>query len=130
MLPYLILIYAVIIISLLVIFYLVKYTFSQDTGTSQMQEISTYIKEGAMAFIKRQYKTISILSILALFLIILCNYIGNSLKRFWHCYIYIFTYRYSIHSRCILFCFIRLYWNVYGSQFKCKSCCWCKKRFK
>ena len=81
MLPYLILIYAVIIISLLVIFYLVKYTFSQDTGTSQMQEISNYIKEGAMAFIKRQYKTISILSILALFLIILSNYLGNSSQK-------------------------------------------------
>lgn len=78
MLPYLILIYAVIIISLLVIFYLVKYTFSQDTGTSQMQEISNYIKEGAMAFIKRQYKTIFILSILALLLIMLSNYLGNS----------------------------------------------------
>jgi K(+)-stimulated pyrophosphate-energized sodium pump len=78
MLPYLILIYAVIIISLLVIFYLVKYTFSQDTGTSQMQEISNYIKEGAMAFIKRQYKTIFVLSILALLLIMLSNYLGNS----------------------------------------------------
>jgi len=81
MLPYLILIYAVVIISLLVIFYLVKYTFSQDTGTSQMQEISNYIKEGAMAFIKRQYKTIFVLSILALLLIMLSNYLGNSSKN-------------------------------------------------
>lgn len=78
MLPYLLLIYTVIIISLLVIFYLVKYTFSQDAGTSQMQEISNYIKEGAMAFIKRQYKTIFVLSILALLLIMLSNYLGNS----------------------------------------------------
>jgi K(+)-stimulated pyrophosphate-energized sodium pump len=45
-----------------------------------MQEISTYIKEGAMAFIKRQYKTIAILSLLALFLIIFCNYLGNLSK--------------------------------------------------
>jgi K(+)-stimulated pyrophosphate-energized sodium pump len=78
MLPYLTIIYTVIIISLLVIFYLVKYIFSQDRGTNQMQEISNYIKEGAMAFIKRQYKTISVLSILALFLIMLSNYLGNS----------------------------------------------------
>ena len=80
MMSYFILIYGVIIISLIVIVHLVKYTFSQDTGTDEMQEISNYIKEGAMAFIKRQYKTISILSIITLFLIILCNYIGNSSK--------------------------------------------------
>lgn len=80
MMSYFILIYGVIIISLFVIVYLVKYTFSQDTGTDKMQEISTYIKEGAMAFIKRQYKTISILSIITLFLIIICIYMGNSSK--------------------------------------------------
>ena len=80
MMSYFILIYGVLIISLFVIVYLVKYIFSQDTGTSKMQEISNYIKEGAMAFIKRQYKTIFILSILTLFLIILCDYIGNSSK--------------------------------------------------
>lgn len=74
------LIYSVIIISLIAIIYLVRYTFSQDKGTSQMQEISTYIKEGAMAFIKRQYKTIFVLSIVALFLIILSNYFGNASK--------------------------------------------------
>lgn len=67
MVPYFMLIYSVIIISLIAIIYLVRYTFSQDKGTSQMQEISTYIKEGAMAFIKRQYKTIFVLSIVALF---------------------------------------------------------------
>ena len=80
MMSYFILIYGVIIVSLIVIVYLCKYTFTQDKGNSKMQEISDYIKEGAMAFIKRQYKTISILSILALFLIIICNYFGNLSK--------------------------------------------------
>ena len=75
---YFIIIYGVIIISLIVIVYLVKYTFSQETGTDKMQEISNYIKEGAIAFIKRQYKTICVLSILTLFLIIFCNYMGAS----------------------------------------------------
>jgi K(+)-stimulated pyrophosphate-energized sodium pump len=81
MISYFILIYGVLIFSLFVIVYLIKYIFSQDTGTDKMQEISNYIKEGAMAFIKRQYKTIFILSILTLFLIILCNYLGNSSKN-------------------------------------------------
>ncbi|MBD7910739.1 sodium-translocating pyrophosphatase [Clostridium cibarium] len=80
MLSYLCLIYGVILISILVIIYLAKYTFSQDKGTDKMQEISNFIKEGAMAFIKRQYKTIAILSILALFLIVFCNYLGNLSK--------------------------------------------------
>jgi K(+)-stimulated pyrophosphate-energized sodium pump len=80
MISYFFLIYGVLIFSLFVIVYLIKYIFSQDTGTAKMQEISNYIKEGAMAFIKRQYKTIFILSIFTLFLIMLCNYIGNSSK--------------------------------------------------
>lgn len=80
MMSYFIFIYGVIIVSLIVIIYLCKYTFTQDKGNSQMQEISNYIKEGAMAFIKRQYKTISILSILALFLIVICNYFANLSK--------------------------------------------------
>ena len=130
MMSYFILIYGVIIISLFVIVYLVKYTFSQDTGTDKMQEISTYIKEGAMAFIKRQYKTISILSIITLFLIIICNYIGNSSKGSSIAISISLQNRYRIHSRCILFCFIWLYRNVYGSSFKRKSCCWCQKGFK
>ncbi|OOM06472.1 sodium-translocating pyrophosphatase [Clostridium saccharobutylicum] len=80
MISYFTFIYGVIIISLVVIAYLVKYTFAQDKGTDDMQKISNYIEEGAMAFIKRQYKTISALSILTLIIIIICNYFGNSSK--------------------------------------------------
>ena len=34
-----------------------------DTGTAQMQVISNAIKEGAEAFLRRQYKTITMLSV-------------------------------------------------------------------
>lgn len=78
MISYFILIYGVIIISLFIIIYLVRYTFSQETGNDKMIEISDYIKEGATAFIRRQYKTIFILSIITLLLIIVCNYVSNS----------------------------------------------------
>jgi K(+)-stimulated pyrophosphate-energized sodium pump len=43
--------------------YLTRFVLSQDTGTSAMQAISNAIKEGAEAFLKRQYSTIIMLSI-------------------------------------------------------------------
>ncbi|MEK6808618.1 MAG: sodium/proton-translocating pyrophosphatase, partial [Nanoarchaeota archaeon] len=44
--------------------YLVKYIMRQDTGTKEMQEISNAIRVGANAFLKRQYTTIAVLSII------------------------------------------------------------------
>jgi len=43
--------------------YLAKYVLSSDMGTSAMQEISNAIKEGAEAFLKRQYSTIIMMSL-------------------------------------------------------------------
>ncbi|WP_234117191.1 sodium-translocating pyrophosphatase [Clostridium hydrogenum] len=73
-------IYGVICISILAILYLANFIFKQDKGTENMQQISNAIKEGAMAFLKRQYKTIALLSIFALIVIVLANYFGNSSK--------------------------------------------------
>ncbi len=46
-------------------YYLAKYVMKQDTGTAGMKEVADAIKIGAEAFLKRQYKTIAILAILA-----------------------------------------------------------------
>jgi len=73
-------IYGVVIISILAIIYFAKFIFNQDKGTKDMQEISNAISEGAMAFLKRQYKTIAILSVVLLVVIVLANYLGNSSK--------------------------------------------------
>jgi K(+)-stimulated pyrophosphate-energized sodium pump len=43
--------------------YLTSYVLRQDTGTPQMQTISNAIKEGAEAFLRRQNKTIALLSV-------------------------------------------------------------------
>ena len=48
------------LISLLVALYLYYYVKKQDAGTKKMQEISDAIKEGANAFLKREYKTLAI----------------------------------------------------------------------
>ncbi|MCK4424280.1 sodium/proton-translocating pyrophosphatase, partial [Candidatus Bathyarchaeota archaeon] len=48
------------VISLLAALYLYYYVKKQDAGTEKMQEISDAIKEGANAFLKREYKTLAI----------------------------------------------------------------------
>ncbi|MCQ2604294.1 MAG: sodium-translocating pyrophosphatase [Spirochaetia bacterium] len=56
-------------IGLAVAFILGKWVCSSDAGTKRMIEISGYIREGAFAFLKREYKTMVIV-IAALFLLI------------------------------------------------------------
>lgn len=77
MAEYFILIYFIILVSLMVILYLAKYIFKQEKGNLKMQDISDAIKEGAMAFLKRQYKTIGIIAVIVLVLIVISNYMAN-----------------------------------------------------
>jgi K(+)-stimulated pyrophosphate-energized sodium pump len=57
-------------ISILVGLYLYHFIDKQDSGTKRMQEISTAIREGANAFLRREYK------ILAIFVFIMAILIG------------------------------------------------------
>ena len=54
---------AVGVLSLLVAFFLAKWVGSVDPGTDRMKEIAGFIHEGAMAFLKREYKTMVIVVI-------------------------------------------------------------------
>lgn len=74
---YLGLIYGVIVIAILVIFGLIKFIFAQDKGNAKMQEIAGAIREGAMAFLNRQYKTIGTLALVVALIIIIANYFGH-----------------------------------------------------
>ncbi len=60
-------------VSLVVAVLLSKWVISQDTGTADMQKISNAIKQGAEAFLRRQYRTIILLAIL-LAIIIFAGY--------------------------------------------------------
>jgi len=51
------------VVSVLFALWLARDVLSQDTGTAAMQDIAGMIFEGAMAFLKRQYQTIAILSV-------------------------------------------------------------------
>jgi K(+)-stimulated pyrophosphate-energized sodium pump len=50
--------------SLVTVVMLAKYVLSQDTGTERMREISDAIRQGAEAFLRRQYRTITTISLI------------------------------------------------------------------
>ena len=56
-------------LSLIVAWLFARQVLGSDTGTSAMQQIAAAIKEGAEAFLKRQYKTIYTLSVVLAILI-------------------------------------------------------------
>ncbi|MEG0918920.1 MAG: sodium-translocating pyrophosphatase [Anaerovoracaceae bacterium] len=57
------------VIALIVAFVLTKWISNVDEGTDRMREISGYIREGSMAFLRREYRTMAIV-IVVLFLLI------------------------------------------------------------
>lgn len=70
-------IFGVIIVSIIATILLFRYVFKQSKGTKEMQEISNAIKDGAMAFLNRQYKTIALIAIFALIVIVGAVYWGK-----------------------------------------------------
>jgi K(+)-stimulated pyrophosphate-energized sodium pump len=52
------------VIGLLVALLLTRSIFRKDTGTPDMKAIGDAIREGAMAYLARQYKTIAIISVI------------------------------------------------------------------
>src|SRR4026209_984202 len=57
------------LIAVLFAVYLARDVLSRDTGTQAMQDVAGTIYEGAVAFIRRQYTTIFILSVIGVFVI-------------------------------------------------------------
>ena len=53
------------VLSLVVAWVLARHVLAADTGTPAMREISDAIREGAEAFLSRQYRTIAMLSVVA-----------------------------------------------------------------
>ena len=57
------------IVGLAIAFVLASWVTKQNTGNDRMREISGYIHEGAMAFLKREYKTMAIVIVVLALLI-------------------------------------------------------------
>lgn len=72
------------VISLAFAGYLAKYVLGTDTGTAAMREISDAIKEGAEAFLKRQYSTIIMLSLaLAVLMYVVYRFLAGNPTLAW-----------------------------------------------
>ncbi len=57
------------IVGLVIAFVLASWVGKQSTGNDRMREISGYIHEGAMAFLKREYKTMAIVIVVLALLV-------------------------------------------------------------
>ena len=57
--------------------YFYKFVWSKDKGTEEMQKVSNAIETGAMAYLKRQYKTIGIVVVILAIIIALCTFAGE-----------------------------------------------------
>ncbi len=72
-------VFVVSILGLLFSFWLARWVLKEDAGSAQMQSIAAAIKEGAEAFLRRQYKTIALLAIAAAALIAGVYLLANNL---------------------------------------------------
>jgi K(+)-stimulated pyrophosphate-energized sodium pump len=69
------------VLSLVVAALLAKHVLAADTGKPEMQEIATAIREGAEAFLQRQYRTIALLSVVAAAMIFGFYYVNREVKN-------------------------------------------------
>jgi K(+)-stimulated pyrophosphate-energized sodium pump len=73
---YFILIPVAAIAALVFAFYFYKNMMKSSEGNDKMKEIAQYVREGAMAYLKRQYKVVTIVFIVLVVLLLMLAYMG------------------------------------------------------
>ena len=104
------------VIGLLYTFIKFNWVSKQDAGTDRMKEISNYIADGAMAFLKAEWK---ILTYFAVIVAIAAWFYGQPQRKFSLVYCNCLSYR------CILQRTGRLYWYESCNKSQCshRTCC-------
>ena len=64
------------VLALLFAGYLIRYILKQDEGTEKMKQIASWVREGALAYIKRQYKTVALFFLVVFLLLFLLVHKG------------------------------------------------------
>jgi K(+)-stimulated pyrophosphate-energized sodium pump len=77
------LVFVISILGLLVSYLFARYVLRSDQGTEKMQEIAAAIKQGAMAFLKRQYTTIGWIAIIGAALLLVVYWFTDSFTLGW-----------------------------------------------
>jgi len=70
------------VIALIFALYFFRNIWSRDKGTPDMQKISDAIETGAMAYLRRQYMTIGIISIILAIIIAAVGFVGEPTSRY------------------------------------------------
>ena len=70
------------VLALAVAFIFYKQIFSLDKGTPEMQAISDKIEEGAMAYLRQQYKTIGIIAVIVAVIIAVIGLLSESFEDY------------------------------------------------
>lgn len=65
------------IVALIVTLIFVRQIFSKDKGAPEMQAVSNKIEEGAMAYLRRQYRTIAIIAVVIAIVIAIIGFIDD-----------------------------------------------------
>ncbi|RMH44630.1 MAG: sodium-translocating pyrophosphatase [Deltaproteobacteria bacterium] len=66
------------VVALLFAWFKARWIDAQDAGTDKMKEIAGYVREGAMAFLRREYKVLAVFVVAVAALLAVSNSVGES----------------------------------------------------